>query len=354
MRAVTELSSIDDLSRVRVTWNRLWDQCPEASFFQSWDWLRSYLRVCDDDYRLRTLIVSEGATPIGIVPLIQQKIRTRLGAAGVLRYPLDNHGIFFGPIAQHPGAVLASALRHTLQRRDWNTLELGYIDESGYDRGQCRTVLTDSRLQIRATATVEHPIVQLDDSWGRYLEKRNGHFDTLMTTAERELGQYGMVSFFRWRPDGNLVGQTDRRWDLFEVFSRIRDAALKPTRRSAEEMALLKDVHPAAVDAGAVEICLLSICGRTLACSYGYHRAGRIQQLFIGCLPEVKSAVPVLLDRMIRDSFMRNDCRILFRNPNEAIRDWCNETVTAVTLSHYERFSPQAHLVQRQLATSCR
>ena len=45
MRAVTELSSIDDLSRIRVTWKRLWDQCPEASFFQSWDWLSAQAAV---------------------------------------------------------------------------------------------------------------------------------------------------------------------------------------------------------------------------------------------------------------------------------------------------------------------
>ena len=352
MLAVTELSSIDDLSRIRVTWKRLWDQCPEASFFQSWDWLRSYLRVCDDGQQLRTLIVSEGATPVGIVPLVQQNIRTGLGVAGVLRYPLDNHGIFYGPIAQQPDSALASALRHTLQRRDWCTLELGYIDEAGNDRGQSRTVLTDSRLRIQAMSTIEHPSVQLDESWVSHLEEHQVHFRTLIEAAEHELSRYGLVSFFRWRPAGNFFGQTDRRWDLFEVFSRLQSATREPTTRSAAEMALLKDAHPAAVDAGAVEICLLSICGRILACSYGYHRGGTIEQLYFGGLPQVQSAVPVLLDRMIQDSIMRNDRRILFRDPNEAIRDWCNSTVSAVTFSHCERFSPQAHLVQKHLAAN--
>jgi len=354
MRAVTELSSIDDLSRVRVTWKRLWDQCPEASFFQSWDWLRSYLRVYEDGQKLRALIVSEGSTPVGIVPLVQHNIHTRLGIAGVLRYPLDNHGIFYGPIAQQPGTILASAIQHALRRRDWCTLELGYIDEAGHDDGQSRTVLTESRLRIQAMSTVDHPSVQLDHSWETYLQKHRAHFRSLMEAAESDLSQYGMVSFFRWRPAGGFSGQTDRRWDLFEVFSRIHNASRERTSRTAAEMALLKDAHPAAVDAGAVEICLLSICGRTLACSYGYHRGGTIEQLYTGGLPQVQSAVPVLLDRMIQDSLMRNDRRILFRKPNETIRRWCNSSVSAVTLSHYERFSPQAHLLQKQLAADAR
>lgn len=352
MPAVTELSSVDDLARIRLTWKTLWEQRRDASFFQSWDWLRSYLRTCGDGQKLRTLIVTEGTTPIGIVPLVHQNVRTRLGVAGVLRYPLADWGTSYGPLGTETGEALATAIKHALRRRDWTALELGHVDEFGADSGRTRSALTRSRLRVRETAHLDRPAVQLDESWDWFLEEHTGHFRAELENAELDLSQYGPISFYRWRPAGDLVGQTNRRWDLFEIFEQIRAATEEPTKQTVAEMALLKDVHPAAVDAGAVEICLLSISGRTIACSYGYHRGGSVEQIFIGGVPQMPSAVPVLLGRMIRDSFMRNDRRMLFRKPDDLIRDWCNGSVPTVTLSHFDRLSPQAQLLKKQLAGS--
>ena len=169
-----------------------------------------------------------------------------------------------------------------------------------------------------------------------------------MENAERDLSQYGPISFFRWRPEGDLTGQTSRRWDLFEIFEQIRAAGNEPTKKTEAELALLKDAHPAAVDAGAVEICLLSISGRTIACSYGYHRSGNVEQIFVGGVPQVDSALPVLLARMIRDSFTRQDRRMQFCGPADHTLDWCNRTVSTVMLSHFDRLSPQAQLLKKQ------
>ncbi|MDA0590977.1 MAG: GNAT family N-acetyltransferase [Planctomycetota bacterium] len=349
MLAVTELSSIDDLARIRMTWRRLWEQSLDASFFQSWDWLRSYLRIFGEGQKLRALVISDGATPVGIVPLLQQSVRTRLGVAGVLRYPAFAPGSTCGPIGVQTGQALARAIRHALRGRDCKAMELGRVDESGVDGGRTRTAMTDCRLNVQETERLEQPVVLLDESWDWCLAERNVDFRAQLESAERDLSQYGPISFFRWRPEGDLTGQTNRRWDLFEIFEQIRAANDEPTRQREAEMALLKDVHPAAVDAGAVEICLLSIAGRTIACSYGYHRRGTVDQLYVASVPQMDSAFPVLLARMIRDSFTRQDRRMLFQRPTDHVLDWCNGTVSTVMLGHFDRLSPQAQLLRKQL-----
>lgn len=350
MATVTELSSVDDLARIRQTWNALWEQTPNASFFQSWDWMRSCLRTASPDQALRILVVTEGSVPIGIVPLVQQSVRTRMGVARVLRYPNGAWGTTFGPVGGAAGEALAAAIRHALKGREWNAMELASIDEFGTDAGRTRTALAGCRLRAEETGRIEHPIIELVESWDWFLEERTVDFRARLENAERELSQYGPISFYRWRPAGDRVGETERRWDLFEIFEQVRAAAEEPTEQSELEMAILKDAHPAAVDAGAVEICLLSIGGNSIACSYGYHRSGTLEQVYLAGLPQVVTAAPVLLGRIVRDSFMRNDRRMLFRNPDEATRLWSNGVLSTVTLSHFDRLSPQARLLKKQLA----
>ncbi|MGZ0171703.1 MAG: hypothetical protein ACKVHE_19340 [Planctomycetales bacterium] len=42
MIAVSEINTFEELANLRVTWRELWEKTPNASFVQSWDWLRSY------------------------------------------------------------------------------------------------------------------------------------------------------------------------------------------------------------------------------------------------------------------------------------------------------------------------
>lgn len=353
MASVTELSSVDDLARIRQTWKSLWEQNRNASFFQSWDWLRSWLRTNGNEQKLRVLIVSQGTTPIGIVPLVRQRTRTRLGVAGVLRYPPGDGGWQTGPIGPRTGEAITAAIQYALREKDWNALELGCVDGTGADAARTRTALRSCRLQTQETSQTELPVVELDESWDWFLEERSTEFHDRLENAERELSQYGPISFYRWRPAGDLVGETNRRWDLFEIFEQLRSATEKSTARTEIEMAVLKDAHPSAVDAGAVEICLLSIAGRSLACSYNYHRNGTVEPVFFGGLPQIESAALVLLGRMVRDSFMRDDLRVVFRKPDDRVRSWCNGTVLTVTLCHFDRLSPQARLLKKQLAGNC-
>ena len=89
MIAVSEINTFEELANLRVTWRELWEKTPNASFVQSWDWLRSYWRTYGDKQELRTLLVTLRTKPIGIVPLVTRQIETALGATPVLTWPTN-------------------------------------------------------------------------------------------------------------------------------------------------------------------------------------------------------------------------------------------------------------------------
>lgn len=352
MISVTELSSFDELAALRVTWRHLWEQSREASFVQSWEWFRSYCRIFGAGKKIRTLVVSMGSEPIGIVPFVLCPVRTRFGWANVVTWPLDDWGPFYGPIGVNPSAALSGALRYLGGLNDWHAIELPCIDEQGHDRGRTRSAFKANKMQGRQTDTTNHAAVVLDSSWDWFMQKRSDLCREQFRSAERTLGEYGPVSFHRWRPTGVKTGDTCRRWDLFAHLEHAKRANAISMSKAEIDLSFLRDVHPAAVDAGAVEICTLSIRGRTIACSYAYQTHGNVDTVFVGAANAIgDDAANVLLGHMIRDGFMRGDRRILFHSDQSRFAKlWSNSQVEAVTCGHYNLLSPQAQLLKLKRA----
>jgi CelD/BcsL family acetyltransferase involved in cellulose biosynthesis len=355
MIAVAEMNSFDELANLRVTWNQLWEKTRDVSFFQSWEWLRSYWRFYGEGQTLRTLVVTLGTKPVGIVPFVVRPVQTTFGTANVLTWPLDEWGAFYGQIGPNPAATMVAALKHvTSVRRDWNVIELPFIDENGLDKGRTRNALKTSKLSGRPTNAVSHPVVQLDGSWDLYMDEQPLESRVGFMRALRRLESHGTVSFHRWRPEGGSVGQTDRRWDLFKLYARIRRDASRSISQAESETTFLKDVHPWAVDAGAVEICSVCVGGRPVACAYNYRSGGKIEVLSLVSDEQFgDAATTVLAGQMIRDSFMRNDDQMLFQHADSVqVSSWANATSTAVTLSHFSMLSPQAQLLRMKRGTA--
>jgi hypothetical protein len=219
MIAVSEINTFEELANLRVTWRELWEKTPNASFVQSWDWLRSYWRVYGDKQELRTLLVTLRTKPIGIVPLVTRQIETALGATPVLTWPTNSFVPFYGAIGPNPAATLSTAfsyLRRT--QRNWKALELPQIDEFGHDNLRTSNALKNARLKVCRNGAVTHPVVEIAESWDSYMGERHVSSRIEFIQAEKVVTHCGPISFHRWRPEGGKVGATDRRWDLFRVF----------------------------------------------------------------------------------------------------------------------------------------
>lgn len=351
MIAVSEFNTFEELANLRVTWRELWTKTPNVSFVQSWDWLRSYLRIYGDNQELRTLLVTLRTKPIGIVPLVTRPVETRLGITPVLTWPTNSLVPFYGAVGPNPAATLGTAFTHVRRsHRNWKSLELPQIDEFGHDNRRTDNALRNARFKPLRTGAVSHPVVEMHGRWDDYMASQELSARMELLRAEQVVSHFGPVSFHRWRPEGGKTGATDRRWDLFRVFEGIRRNVKGTIRRDDRELALLKDAHPAAVDAGAVEFCSLTVSGRPAACAYSYRTEGRLENVFVGVREEYGDAtLTCLLGHMLRDSFMREDDSIVFHPRDESrVGVWCNSTVTSVAYGHYAKLSPTARLLRRQ------
>jgi len=353
MIAVSEITTFEELANLRVTWRELWEKTPNVSFVQSWDWLRSYWRTYGDKQQLRVLLVTLRTKPIGIVPLVTRHVETSLGTASVLSWPKNTFVPFYGAIGPNPAATLSTAFSHVRRtQRNWKALELPQIDEFGSDNLRTNNALRNARLKPLRNGAVAHPVVEMTGCWDDYMESRNMSARMDFIESEKVGEHCGAVSFHRWRPEGGIVGATDRRWDLFHVFEGIRRDTKGRGRRDDRELDVMKDAHSAAVDAGVVEFCSLTVSGHPAACAYNYRTEGRLENVFLGAREEYgDAALTCLLGHMLRDSFMRDDQRIVF-HPHDAqqVRTWSNADLTSIAYGHYAKFSPVAQLLKRRRA----
>lgn len=351
MISVAEINTFDELANVRLTWRELWEKTPGATFVQSWDWMRSYWRHYGNDQGLRALLVTLRTKPIGIVPLVSMTVETRVGSVPLLTWPTNHLTPFYGVIGPNPAATLNTAFKHVCNsRRHWKAFELPQVDEFGTDNCRTRTALRNARLRPLRNGAVIHPAVELCGSWDWFMESRDLKSRVEFVQAEKYVSHFGPVSFHRWRPTGGKVGQTDRRWDLFRMMELVRRNSGAKVRHSDRDFALLKDVHPAAVDAGAVDFCSLSISGRPAACAYSYRSGTRLENVYLGVRQEFgDSALTCLLSHMLRDSIMRDDERVIFQpQDTKRVQTWSNTTETSISYGHYAKLSPGAQLLRRR------
>ena len=133
--------------------------------------------------------------------------------------------------------------------------------------------------------------------------------------AENKLAGQGEVSYVRYRPRGQTLGDGDPRWDLYDACEKLalhswQGAATDGTTLSHEAVrAFFRETHQAAAAAGQLDLNLLCIDGATVAFVYGYHHNGYVYGLRRGydAQRSREGAGTVLLAHTLRDSFARGD-----------------------------------------------
>lgn len=349
---VLEYNDIGDLESLRPAWSELLEVTPEATFFQSLDWLQAYWQHFGQGQKLRVIAVMERGSCVGILPLVVRKENTRVGTMRLLTYPLDDWGSFYGPIAQHPARVNLAAWSHVLNtRRDWDVIEPRWLTQSG-----CTELARHfSQLGIsgHVTNTDSSPIVSLDGTWEDFLASKTSKWRNNLKRWERNLRKLGELTHVRHRP---LAGdsETETRWDLF-------DECLQVARRSWQHnspdgttlsdesiLPFLTDVHGRASQAGCLDLNLLRLDGRPIAFAYNYVLNGKLCGLRVGFDPEHgrSGAGNLLYARVIEDSFLRGDKWYdLGAGSLEAKRHIATSTRESYRLTYSSRLSLRGQLI---------
>lgn len=357
MGTVREINDLDELAGFRSQWSSLLQQTPGASFFRSLDWLEAYWTHFGVGQRLRVLIVHEGGRPVGILPLVVRS-RRRLGSVRVLTYPLDDWGSFYGPIGRDPALTLLAALEHIRRtRRDWDLIELAWVDALGSDHGRTRLAIDGAGMGALTERRQVSALVDLAGrgGWEAFWASRTSRWRNNVRRSEKKLAERGQVTYLRYRPAGSVGGESDPRWELYDECERIARASWQGTSHTGTTLThaairpFLRDCHQRAAAGGALDLNLLLVDGRSVAFNYAYHYGGYVFGLRTGFDGGAgfEGAGTVLQARMIDDCFERGDHTYdLGPGYPECKRYWQTHARYGYRYTHFPSHVPLAQLVR--------
>lgn len=368
MPEVIEINRIGDLDHYHLAWQSLHARTRGASFFQSLAWLRAFWRYFGEGKTLRVLLVRSGDELIGILPLAVISEPTRAGLVRTLTYPLHDWGSFFGPIGPNPSATLAAGMKHVANSyRDWDLVDLRWVDKSRFDRGRTPVALLGAGLSAREQPWKETALIDLSGTWDDYLASRTIKLRSNIRRLERRFDALADAGYQRYRPLGSAHGDDDPRWDLFDGCVELAGRSWQGTSNVGTTLShgsvrnFFRETHSLAAKAGALDLNVLTHAGRVIAFGYGYHTRGSVLGLRTGYdLDYAKYGVGQVLKAFtIRDSFERRD-ELLDVGPGflESKLPWLTRVATSYRYTHYPLASLRAQalrlkhwLTARQRAT---
>lgn len=354
--SVIELNEIEGLKDYHADWNRLLAVTPGGNFFQSLDWLQVYWQHFNEKQYLRVLVIRDADEVTGIVPLCIQSLKTKFGSCRILTYPFDDWGSFYGPVSANPEATLTTAMNFIQQsQRDWDLIDLRCVDFDGFDDGATERSLEAANLSFKKTSWNQTAYVDLNQNWDDYLAGRSGKARQTYLRSERRVEKEGEIEFMRYRPRGESFGESDPRWDLYEICEQIarnswQGESTTGTTLSHENVAqFFRDTHESAVRFGAVDLNLLYVSGKPAAFNYNYAYQGLVYSLRMGFDPSIsnKGLGRLLMGRMLRNSMEQGD-RIYDIGPGslDAKKYWYTSIENSYRYVHYSPVSKIAKVLQ--------
>jgi CelD/BcsL family acetyltransferase involved in cellulose biosynthesis len=316
MIEVREIQEIESLSEFRLAWHTLLEQSPGATFFHSLDWLECYWKHFSAGQQLRILLVTDDGQLIGVMPLVVRAELTRVGRLRILTYPLHDWATFFGPIGPNPSATLVAGLRHVRQTpRDWDILDLRWIDADGTDLGRTERAMAQTGFRPCMQKWNRASLVELPDSWESYWGARENKFRRNVDRLERRIAGEAKVELVRYRPQPASGGDVDPRWDLYDACVGLAGRSwqgLDGDRTNlchSEVSGFLRDAHSAAARLHAVDLNLLRVNDELAAFMYNYRWHGAVHGLRRGYDPKFRHLKVglVLQKMMLEDGSHRGD-----------------------------------------------
>jgi len=345
MIRVQEVDDIEQLAAYRLHWQALLGQTRGATFFHSLDWLEVYWRHFGHNQQLRVLLVYHDGSLLGILPLTLKNESTRLGTVRVLTYPLDGWGTFYSPIGPNPAATLIAGLEYIRSTpRDWDLLDLRWVDREGTDRGRTANAFRLAELPVQRQAWEQAPVVAMTDTWESYWQGRKKRWRQNVGRLQRRLSEQGDVRLLRYRPEGAAHGDGDPRWDLYDACVELARCSWQGSSTTGTTLChrcvccFLRDAHVAAARCGSLDLNLLLLDERPVAFLYNYHYQGRLFGLRKGHDPAVASFGPgtVLQRLMLEDSFRRGDTFYDFGVGSLACKQpWQTTLATSYRYAHF-------------------
>lgn len=356
MLNVIELNHMDDLKEFQADWNRLLTVTPGGSFFQSLDWLEVYWRHFSEEQQLRVCVVRDANEVTGIVPLCVRRITTKFGPCSILTFPFDDWGSVYGPVSADPETTLTTVLEYVSQsRRDWDLIDLRCVDRDHFDGGATERAFQTQKMSFESFDWNETMYINLDQTWDEYLTARPRKARQTYLRAERKVAEDGEIEYLRYRPRGEVYGEADPRWDLYEQCLQVagnswQAASTDGTTLIHDKVAdFFRDSYASAIRAGGMDLNLISLSGKPAAFCYNYYFNGRLDGLKMGFDAQLSrnGLGRLLLGRVIHDSMDRGDLLLdMGCGAQDAKKYWYTSIEKGYRYVHYSTTSPIGHVLK--------
>ena len=356
MLTTTELNSVDDFDQIREAWHRLWEQTPQATFFQTPEWIETAWKHFPDPQKLRVILVERHGEPIGIVPLCVRMMRRKVGTLRMLTYPLNDWGTFYGPISPRPATAFRAALRHVRRTpRDWDMIDFCWVDEAATEFIDVGLAMREAGFSYVSRPRMEVRICHIDGNWEAFVAAKSHNWRRQMRRDLQQLESVGDVRMVRYRPEPGSAGTEPEHFELYQLCEQVAkrswqaDVRLEGTLSSPRVRKVLLPLHRQAAALGMLDVAVLMVGDRPASFFYNYVARGHVYGLRMGYDPakELASAGKILLYKMIEDSFQRGDCEYCFGSGRQHYKDrFATETRHAYSFCHYGRRSVKSQLLR--------
>ena len=124
------------------------------------------------------------------------------GQSARLPYPLHDWGTIYGPIGSNLTATLLAGLGHVGRTaKDWDVLDLRWVDCEGIDGGRTALALQCKRLHATRSVWASSSQINLSGSWADYWSGRTSRWRNNVRRSEKKLAARGEISYVRYRPE---------------------------------------------------------------------------------------------------------------------------------------------------------
>ncbi|QDT89788.1 GNAT family N-acetyltransferase [Gimesia algae] len=356
MITVAEINDIDRLDHFRLAWHALLGKTKGATFAHSPEWLEHYWNHFGHDQKLRILFITLGNKIIGIVPFVVKPVATKVGTMRVLTYPLDGWGSFYGQIGSNPAATMVTALRHIhASRRDWDLIDLRYIDQEGHDHRRTSNSFKSVGLQGNQAVWQKLPLIKTSETnWEDYLSSRSARTQQLISTSEQATRKQGHLAFYRSRLEDPLAPGWNPRWDLWAEFQQMNFLdGNQPNFAGGnfstnKKIAFLHDIHGPAVRAGMARIDALFVNHSMVACAYGLQQDSGTDYLAVGRRNDApREVITTLITRMVQQSIQNGEPSLNLGLVGNSLSEmWSNQQQVSYRCSHFPILAPRSQLLR--------
>jgi CelD/BcsL family acetyltransferase involved in cellulose biosynthesis len=308
--------TIDDFDKLRVRWEELLAQYPQASIFSSWEWLTTWWRAFGADQQLHVLAFEDGSSQlVGLIPLslIRRKSLGKrwkiLQLMGDGSGDSDNLDLVVAP--GYAPAVVRTLLAYLEDHSDlWDFCELNTVPTNSPAANVLMKSLAEPKW-IHAFAETPCCQIPLPDDWDTYFKQLSGTVRKNFKYHLRRLEKRPNFRIYRCSHQNELLQCLPA---LFELHQKRWRANGDPGSFGSEKRrGFYQQLSSLLLSRSLLEFWILEIGGKPIAADYGFRYNNVVYALQAGFDPSEHADSPgfclkgVMLKALIESGVQKYD-----------------------------------------------